>query len=133
MKLKKPSLIVCITLTLLAAVAVAGVAVGTTPTKLKKNAYGSISFADGQLSAQGDGFTVTRQGVGLYTITYDKPFAQTPRLVIDPVQKSIDLTLQEWSADADAPTNPFDSGCIVTAHSPTGATIACAALDPTSE
>jgi len=130
--MKSKSLITtCIAFSLLTAVAAAGIAMGTRPTKLAKTAYGSVDFVNNAITAQGSGFTITRQGVGLYTIKYDKPFTETPTLVIDPEQKSIERDGANYTA-VEGEADPTHIRCIVTAQSATSASIECAGIDPTS-
>ena len=97
--------------------------------------FGTVSFTNDDLNITGCDYTVTRKGVGLYTITYAKPFDAVPKLIIEPALRGLDLA-------AVNPTNIPSSditGCVapgyaVMAQSPTEVTILYSGgVDPTSE
>lgn len=81
--------------------------------------HGSVSTN----SATGSGYTVTREGVGLYTITYTKPFATVPKLLLKPALAGFDLAGVTDPTVITNYTGQVTAGYAVISESSTGATI----------
>jgi len=131
-KMKSKSLITtCLALAVIAAFATHDFA-GVRAAKNIRGAVAHVAFDNNQLAIEGSGLRVTRQGVGRYTVTYDKAFAATPRLAAERLQDSIEFTNSGFIV-VDGNYKKDRVGCIVTNQTTTGATITCAGADPASE
>ena len=117
-----------------AALAATLFAAGVRPMVIEHCAYGSVSYQGGQLTAEGKEFTVVRDGVGRYTITYKHRFRAPPRVVVDPVQTSIARNPDgTFDSIAGGGTDAFQVRCAVASQSATQLSLDCAGIDPRSQ